>query len=756
MSRGQAAPLHLTDLVWRPVSRREPTIDHLDLEIPAGQRVLLAGASGSGKSTVLRALAGLLDPEAGELSGQAPAPARPGERGMLLQNPVHAMVGATVGRDAAFGPENAEMPRPQIHACAAEAVEAARVDVDADRVPLEASGGQQQRIALAGALALAPGALLLDEPTSMLDAPTAQAVRQAILAACEDRTLVVAEHRIGPWLQAVDRLVVLGPKAKVIADGAPEDLLVTQRERLLEAGLDLPPMGEASQQLAPTDNVPAGTPSPSESPSAPVLTASDLCVSRRGRRRGAPLLLQGITVELLPGTMTALVGPSGSGKTTLVRVLLGLDRPRSGTLHSPAPEQIAWVPQNPEHGFVAGTVREEVLASPWATDEALADSLLDRAGIAHLARANPYTLSGGEQRRLAIAAALAQRPRLLVLDEPTVGLDPRRRRDVLSLLRSAREDGCAVLVATHEPVMVREADAVLDLGPHRVDGAGSGAVDRSVAPVEAYSAVDPVGADETAKPGSTVQAVDRRIRPVPRLPRRVPADAFNPLTLCLMGIFAAIGSFGVHTWQGGLLSLVPTLLLLTITLRTVRGTLLRLFPVMFSALGLAWTTALLGEAPALSREAWLVALKEALRITVFVAPGVLTFTCVEPTGLGDALVQRLRFPARPVAAGVAGLVRTGHMRSQWDTIVQARTLRGLGSARSPKLLASATFALLVDGLRGAELQAIAMDARGFATAHRRSWALPSPVRAVDAAGVLIAVVLLIWPWIAEAIVHGGL
>src|SRR5699024_10814104 len=116
-------------LTWHPHSRTEPTVLDLALEIPAGQRVLLAGASGSGKSTVLRALAGLLDEEAGELTGSTPGPARPGERGLLLQNPLDALVAATVGREAAFGPENAALPREEIQARTTAALDAAMVDL---------------------------------------------------------------------------------------------------------------------------------------------------------------------------------------------------------------------------------------------------------------------------------------------------------------------------------------------------------------------------------------------------------------------------------------------------------------------------------------------------------------------------------------------------------------------------------------------------------------------------------------------------
>ena len=407
--------MHVDGLRWRPLSRREPTIEGLDLAIPPGQRVLLAGASGSGKSTVLRALAGLLDPEDGDGEGLVPAPSRPGERGLLLQNPVHALVGATVARDAAFGPENAGLPRPELTERAARALEAARVDLDPERVPLDASGGQQQRIALAGALALRPDLLLLDEPTSMLDAPTAEEVRRAILAVTGRRTLVVAEHRIGPWLPHVDRLIVLGSRARVLADGHPDQLLSHRREVLIEAGVL---EEEAAAEEAP------GPVGPSETVAA---------------LRGVTVPARGLTapqdLELRAGRLTALTGPSGAGKTSLLRVLVGATEPGAGAVSRPEPSQIALVPQDPEHSFVATTVREEVLASPWATDEDLADELLQRAGLAPLAGAHPHRLSGGEQRRLAIVAALAQRPDLLVLDEPTVGLDARRRREVLELLR---------------------------------------------------------------------------------------------------------------------------------------------------------------------------------------------------------------------------------------------------------------------------------------------------------------------------------
>ncbi|WP_253705423.1 ATP-binding cassette domain-containing protein [Brachybacterium sp. P6-10-X1] len=696
-----AGELTLSGLTWRPHTRAEPTIAGLDLVIPAGQRVLLAGASGSGKSTVLRALAGLLDPETGEGTGAPGAPDRPGAHGLLLQNPADALVAASIRRDVAFGPENAALPRPAIRQRVAAALPAARVDLDPERAPLETSGGQQQRIALAGALALGPEVLLLDEPTSLLDAETAEQVRSAILATAEDRTLVLAEHRIEPWLPHADRLVVLGPQARILLDVDAATALSEHRDALVAAGILEDGNGASARaRRCPSD----GDGRSVRAHAGTVAALHRVLVPERGLTRPVDLTVRA-------GRLGVLTGPSGAGKTTLLRVLTAAAPPAHGSVRRPDLSRIATVPQDPEHSFVAATVREELLASPWADDEELADQLLERAGLVPLARANPHRLSGGEQRRVAIVAALAQKPELLVLDEPTVGLDARRGEAVLGLLEDAASRGCAVLAASHDPALIARATDRFDLAAPPPDAAA---------------------------------------RPRPR--RRIPADALNPLTLCLIGILAAIGSFAVQTWQGGLLALVPLVLLGPLAVRSVRGGLLRLVPIVLSAASLAWTTALLGEAPSLSAAAWLLGLKEAARITVFVAPGVLALGSVAPTPLGDALGGRLHLPARPVTAGVLALVRVGHLGRQWEIITAARIQRGLGSARSPRLLASATLALLVDTLRGAEQQALAMDARGFAGATGRTWAEPSELGRADVLGVLIGLLLLVWPAVASAIV----
>jgi energy-coupling factor transport system ATP-binding protein len=237
-------------LRWRPYGRKQPIIDDLDLVIPAGQRVLLVGPSGSGKSTLLRGLAGLLETaDAGELTGavtiDGAAPGdRPGAVGLVLQEPGAGLVAATIARDVAFGLENIGMPRADMPPRVTTALAAVRLTEGlAPDAPTSAlSGGQTQRLALAGALALEPSVLMLDEPTAMLDADNAAAVRASVDAVVSERalTLVVVEHVLGPWVDLVDRLLVLDDQGRIVADGPVRETLVAERERLLEMGVWVP------------------------------------------------------------------------------------------------------------------------------------------------------------------------------------------------------------------------------------------------------------------------------------------------------------------------------------------------------------------------------------------------------------------------------------------------------------------------------------------------------------------------------------
>ena len=478
MARGDVRAL-LQGLRWRPLGRARPTIDGLDLIVGAGERVGLVGPSGAGKSTVLHALAGVLgDPLPGELSGTVRVD---GEVGLVPQDPGAAVVAGRIGRDVAFGPENAGLSRAETWRRVRVALDRVALRYPLDRPTSALSGGELQRLSLAGALARGPRLLLLDEPTAMLDPTAAAEVRAAVADATAgtDVSLVVVDHHIGPWLEHLDRVVVLGPGGRVTHDVPPSALRQDAsgpREELTRAGVWLP-----------------GVPPPAPLPVPAALVAPDAAgpdvgidgvrvdlVTRGLRGRATTRALDGVTARVPAGRLTAVTGPSGAGKSTLVATLAGHLRPTGGSVrgrpgHAARSRDLArscgWVPQHPEHGLLALRVRDEValtgrrLGVTVDVDEVLALLRLD-----HLADTHPFRLSGGEQRRLALAAALAHRPGLVLLDEPTVGQDRHTWAAVAGWATAAARHGATVAASTHDDHLVGLADHEVALGRRPADG----------------------------------------------------------------------------------------------------------------------------------------------------------------------------------------------------------------------------------------------------------------------------------------------
>ncbi|SDQ88415.1 ABC transporter ATP-binding protein [Quadrisphaera sp. DSM 44207] len=475
---------------WRWNGRRAWAVRGLDLDVAPGERVLLLGPSGAGKSTLLAGVAGLLDAGedgSGEQEGQllldgAPAgrarldavAGRAGEArtGLLLQDPQAQTVLARVGDDVAFGLENHRVPPEAIWPRVDGALAAVDLPLPRRHPTSRLSGGQRQRLALAGVLALRPGLLLLDEPTAMLDPDGARRLRAVVgeqLRATGGGCLLV-EHRVDLWLDLVDRVVVLAPGGGALADGPPERVLAERAAELAAAGVWLP--GRSAAPLRPTASPGAASPAQVRAtpPEEPLLALEEVAVGRRG---GAPVL-SGVDAGVTAGRVVAVRGPNGAGKSTLALALAGLVAPVSGRVRAtPAlaagagEEPVRWrarqlvtrigsVFQDPRHQFVAGTVAEELAVGPRRAGAPEADvaarvaALLERLHLQHLARAHPFTLSGGEQRRLSVATALATRPRLLVLDEPTFGQDARTWAQLVRLLREVRDEGAAVVAATHD------------------------------------------------------------------------------------------------------------------------------------------------------------------------------------------------------------------------------------------------------------------------------------------------------------------
>lgn len=504
------------DWGWRHAGREAWAAQRLSLDIAPGERVLLLGASGSGKSTLMRGIAGVLGgDEDGEASGSLtvgglPAARARGRAGLVLQDPDAQVVLSRVGDDVAFGCENLGVDREEIWRRVPAALAAVGLDVALDRSTSALSGGQKQRLALAGALAMRPGLLLLDEPTAQLDPAGVLEVRDAVLGAvaATGATLVVVEHRLDAWAPHVDRVIVLGSSG-LIADGAPDAVFREFADELSEAGVWVPTGYGAASTGGRVAAAPPHVPEGGAVGDGALARARDLSVGR-----GGFAVASGIDVEVKPGRALAVVGPNGAGKSTLALTLAGLLPPidgeyaAGGVLAGELPERTRWwrrrreprhpvewtsrelltrigaVFQSPDHQLVAASVRAELEVGPRALGLPADDvrrrvePLLDRLRLRELEHANPFTLSGGEKRRLTVASAMATGPRVLVLDEPTFGQDARTWRELVSMLSALRDDGTALVLVTHdEPLVDALADDVLRLRPggvvDRPDAGGS-------------------------------------------------------------------------------------------------------------------------------------------------------------------------------------------------------------------------------------------------------------------------------------------
>jgi energy-coupling factor transport system ATP-binding protein len=515
-----AGGIRLNGFGWRHAGRKAWAVRGVDLRVERGERVLLLGPSGAGKSTLLAALAGLLAEDSGEREGELDLGGlRPG---IVFQDPQTQLVMSRAGDDVAFGLENHGVPTGEIWPRVDDALATVGFRYGRDRSTAALSGGEAQRLALAGAFALRPSLLLLDEPTANLDPAGAAQIRAAIgrILAARDTTLILVEHRVAEVLPLVDRVVVLEPGGGVAADGAPGAVFATHGGRLVEQGVWVPghpvtrergPMlPSATNRLRPHSGMAsAADPLRPANPGGPLLLRAD-GVSVTGRLSTMDLLVPA-------GQALAVVGPNGAGKSTLALLLGGLLAPGSGTVTATRElagtlagrpphrwraaalaRRIGSVFQNPEHQFVTARVRDELALGPRRTGagedavKSIVDDLLVRLHLDRLAAANPYTLSGGEARRLSVATALATAPRLLILDEPTFGQDRRTWVELVDLLAKLRDDGRAVVAVTHD------ADFAAALADRTVALPAPGAP----------SGADPAGAPSGAEPASPAIGAD--------------------------------------------------------------------------------------------------------------------------------------------------------------------------------------------------------------------------------------------------------
>ncbi|MCS6587330.1 ATP-binding cassette domain-containing protein [Curtobacterium flaccumfaciens] len=780
---------------WRYPERDAWAVRDVDLTVSPGERVAVVGPSGAGKSTLLRAVAGVLpdEPDATDdtaasvqgtlLVDEADPRAVRGRVGLVMQDPEAHTVMSRVGDDVAFGCENAGVPRDETWDRVRTALDVVGLDLPLDRSTAQLSGGQRQRLALAGVLAMRPGALVLDEPCANLDPDGVAQVHDAVRALLDETgaTLLVVEHRIGTWLDLVDRLVLLEPAGGVVADGPPARVLADHGEALTAAGVWVPGAepGRGSARVRRRARGRAGEmPGASGGATAAFRPLGEGELGEGERDQGTAVLLDarglgtargkqpvgnGIDLELRAGQVLAVTGPNGVGKSTLGLTLAGLLPPAAGELRATdaladgigtAPHawtsrglaaRIGTVFQDPEHQFVARSVREEIEAGPRALDAPdaaeRATVLLDEFGLAHLADANPFTLSGGEQRRLAIASVIAARPPVVVLDEPTSGQDRATWQAVVGRLGALADAGTAVVAVTHDRDLVRALDAdEVVLGPDGARPVGSNqgpsvATTPETGPT-AGSRPGPPDRTDTADRTDVADAADgtdatnsvRRL-----LPARATGIVGVQPVASLIGVLA-LGVCLVLSLDvvSAAVALALELALLPLLRLPVRTLLLRLAPVLLAVPLTAVSIALYGRP---SGREWFdlgfahvtdgsltLALATALRVLAVGVPAIALFVRVDPTDLADGLAQVLRLPARFVLGALAAVRMMTLLVDDWRQLAMARRARGLADSGRLRRGATMAFALLVLALRRATTLAVAMESRGFGAPGRRTWA----------------------------------
>jgi len=442
MTGGASPVAALTGLTYTYPAAAAPALRRVSFEAGPGL-TLVSGPSGGGKSTLLRALNGLVPHHhGGAVSGGGtvaglPVPATATRVlarrvGFVFQDPEAQFVHSVVERDVAFALENLGLAPRDTRDRVEAALRRLGIGHLSGRRVDTLSGGEQQRVALAGALALTPALVALDEPTSQLDADGASAVVDACLQlAGEGVAVVIAEHR-------VERL---GPAADTNVRVACGEVALASAPRPAAASAPPPPTATGSEAWS-LDGVTFG-------------------FDRRDE------VLSGVTACGRAGEVVALVGPNGAGKTTLLRLLAGLLRPAAGRVWR-APGRVAYLPQDPTALLHQPTVRAEVeLTLALARSAASPDLALRAFDLEAVAERYPRDLSSGQKQRAALAAITAGDPALALLDEPTRGMDEAARAGLVGVVRELAARGTAVVIATHDERLVRET-------AHRVTALRSG------------------------------------------------------------------------------------------------------------------------------------------------------------------------------------------------------------------------------------------------------------------------------------------
>lgn len=871
-SKANNAELRFEHWGYRHASRRAFAVRGLDLTIKAGQRVLLLGASGIGKSTILSGAAGLIgndfvakssakdnakdnakdsatkssantykssantsdtsakshqttlveDADGGVSEGcvlvdGVPVRRARGKVGLVLQDPDAQAIFQRLGDNVAFGPENMNVPREEIWDRVRESLKKVGLDgLQLHRSTSHLSGGQMQRLALAGALAMQPSVLLLDEPTANLDPDGTQQIVGAVRAVLDSThaTMVLVEHHAEPWIDMIDRVVVLGlendetsrdetaqretstetvhdetvhdddiaraasSRTVIVADGTPDEVFNRTDLDFEDLGIWLPERYKKNVKSSANESSESKSSSKSSSNCNPaegygevLLSTKDLAISHSSEP-----IARHINLEFRAGQITALVGANGTGKSTLSLTLAGLLPAVSGEVvasealakgangtnpmkwKSPdLAKRISYVFQNPEHQFACGSVLDEVMLGPLRTgvpeDEARekAQELLKRFRLARYAKANPYTLSGGEKRRLTVAASLAAAPRVLILDEPTFGQDRKTWLQIIRLIASLRSEGVSIIVVTHDRELVEALGArLVELVPDAKTEAAE-AEETEVSAESAESAVRAVSAESSEALSATTGATDIsriKVSAVNNRSEKPKLSSRSPLIASMNPVFRIFGAFAASIPLIFTLDCVSASVALVLEfaifacIKLTPWRVIRLsWPVWVGAPTSALTVLLYGKSGGNTWFQWwlmhatdrsaMLAVATSLRILAIGIPSIVMVIGMDATDLADAFSQVMHLPDRFVYGGLAGIRLFGVLQDDWAALTASRRSRGLGDEHRVRAFFPQSFALLVLSIRRSTTLATAMEARGFGGVGARSHARVSSVHARD-------------------------
>lgn len=844
-----AAQLRFENWGYRHASRKAFAVRGLNLTIEAGQRVLLLGASGIGKSTILEGAAGLIgsdiilksdsndknsnssshnvlveDEDGGVSEGavfvdDVPVNKARGRVGLVLQDPEAQAIFQRLGDNVAFGPENMNVPRKEIWNIVDESLKEVGLDgLQLHRSTAHLSGGQMQRLALAGALAMKPSVLLLDEPTANLDPDGVEQIVSAVGKVLDDThaIMVLVEHHAQPWIDLIDRVIVLGlensgnsgnskngedsedsknfvhdddiargesAKTVIVADGTPDEVFNRKDLDFENLGIWLPDKYKDPKNSNIGRIHVEGEPDcdPSVGDGKVVLSTKNLAISHTDTP-----IAKNINLEFNSGQITALVGANGAGKSTLSLTLAGLIPSIEGEvvaseelckdLDSSDPikwkstelaKRISYVFQNPEHQFACGTVLEEVMLGPIRTGmseedaRAKAKELLERFRLGRYANANPYTLSGGEKRRLTVAASLAAAPRVLILDEPTFGQDRKTWMQIIKLIASLRADGVSVIVVTHDKELVDALGArLVELLPvSNAKNSDSG----DLSDLQESQVKEALESSQSLSSTTNSTNISRiKVSAVNKRDEKERVASCSPFLASLNPVYRMLGAFMLSIpllftldWLSSTIALVLEFIILWIIGMNPWRVVKLSWPVWVGAPGSALAVWLYGKSGGATLFDWgiihvsehstTLAIATFIRILAIGVPAIVTVIGIDATDLADAFSQVMHLPDKFVYGGLAGMRLFSVLQDDWAALTASRRSRGLGDDSKIRAFMPQAFALLVLSIRRSSTLATAMQARGFGGENPRSHARISYVNKRD---YVFMVVCLIIPAIA--------